>query len=159
MEPESVSTVAVKLYTSNRQYCSYWISKQRTMLRFWYQASCRVKYGLTRSAHTQISAADPTANPSFLSSQRNGSQLCQERSQQQNQHNPSAMVIKIHLMLPLHAHLHLFHSFETRGLGARPNHKVTEHFHGGTANVHPLTCCRLESHYRQCKSAGTQQLH
>lgn len=66
----------------------------------------------------------------------------------QNQNNLSTNNIKIHLILPLHSHLQLFHSFETRALDTTPNCKVTDHFHRRIHHLSPLTCRQLESHYR-----------
>lgn len=90
----------------------------------------------------------PQQNSSLFSSQSNGSQLHQELNQQ-TEPEQSTNNIKNHLILPLHSHLHLFHSFESQGLDITPNCKVTDHSHRRLHHLSPLTCCQLESHYRQ----------
>lgn len=99
----------------------------------------------------------PQQNSSLFSSQSNGSQLHRELNQQ-TEPEQSTNNIKNHLILPLHSHLHLFHSFESQGLDITPNCKVTDHSHRRLHHLSPLTCCQLESHYRQCKTASTEQL-
>lgn len=87
------------------------------MLRFCYQASCRVKYSLTRCAHTQISSVDATAKPITPSvHELMNLGFTESWISKQNRNNRSTNKIKNNLSLPLHSHLHLFHSLESQGL-------------------------------------------
>lgn len=77
----------------------------------------------------------------------------------QNQNNLSTNNIKIHLILPLHSHLQLFHSFETRALDTTPNCKVTDHFHRRIHHLSPLPAASWKvTTHSQCKTASTEQL-